>query len=205
MSKETQFLPNYFKQQMNDITEKLIQRMDEKDKIIEDLRKDVNSLESTVKDLETELNKQKHELDNIKHAANKEFVILSGPGVHKANQPPAKIIKSTLRSKVGIDIEESSIKEATKIAPRNTVRTPSATSGQSSPDPLYKFTKLQKYRTEIITKLASEKPDIYLNEALSPLKKGIAETSKRSEEGSSEENINCILQEWHSTDKRNRR
>ena len=42
MSKETQFLANYFKQEMNENTDKLIQRMDEKDKIIEDLRKNVN-------------------------------------------------------------------------------------------------------------------------------------------------------------------
>ena len=57
MSKETQFLANYFKHEMNENTDKLIQRMDEKDKIIEDLRKDVNSLQNTVKDLEAELNK----------------------------------------------------------------------------------------------------------------------------------------------------
>ena len=177
MSKETQFLANYFKQEMNENTDKLIQRMDEKDKIIEDLRKDVNSLQNTVKDLEAELNKQKYELDNIKHVDNKGFIILSGPGVHKSNQSPSKIIKSTMKSKLDIDIDDNSITEATKITPRNTSRSPSATSTQL-PDPLYKFKLPYEVQTEIISKLAIEKPNIYLNEALSPLKRELLKRAK---------------------------
>ena len=115
LNQDTQFLIKSFNEQLRINTEKIFEKIGETDRIIEQLQSDVSLLQSTVEKHETNISDLWYEMDNIKFASNKEFLILSGPGVLQSNETLQKIIKATIQRKTTINIEESSITEATKI------------------------------------------------------------------------------------------
>ena len=166
---------SYFEEQMKINTETILNKISEKDAIIEGLRNEVSTLRDSLNSLQAEFNQQKYEVDNLKHISNKDFLILSGPQVLKSDLTPAKIISSTLKLKTEIDVREEHITEATKITPKKSTR-------NQNPDPLYKFKIPYKIRTEVISKLAIKKPQVYLNEALSPLKRNLLKRAREVKE-----------------------
>ena len=166
---------SYFEEQMKINTETILNKISEKDAIIEGLRNEVSTLRGSLNSLQAEFNQQKYEVDNLKHISNKDFLILSGPQVLKSDQTPAKIISATLKLKTEIDVREEHITEATKITPKKSTR-------NQNPNPLYKFKIPYKIRTEVISKLAIKKPQVYLNEALSPLKRNLLKRAREVKE-----------------------
>ena len=175
LNKDTQILMAYFEEQMKLNTETILNKISEKDAIIEGLRNEVSTLRGSLNSLQAEFNQQKYEVDNLKHISDKDFLILSGPQVLKSDQTPAKIISATLKLKTEIDVREEHITEATKITPKKSTR-------NQNPNPLYKFKIPYKIRTEVISKLAIKKPQVYLNEALSPLKRNLLKRAREVKE-----------------------
>ena len=171
LNKDTQILMSYFEEKMKENTEIILNKISEKDAVIEELQAEVATLRGSLKNLEAELNQQKYEVDNLKNISNKDFLILSGPQVLKSDLNPAKIISSTLKLKTEVDVREEHITEAVKIEPKKSTKNP-------NPNPLYKFKMPYKLRTEVISKLATKQPQVYLNEALSPLKRNLLKRAK---------------------------
>ena len=107
---------------------------------------------------------QMYEIDNLKHATNKDFLILNGPGVLQSDESAAKIVKKTIAHRTSVDVDLTKITEAVKIPVKNPRNTKESL--------ILKFKSPYDTRVEVTNKLVSKKPDIYLNEALSPLKGG---------------------------------
>ena len=178
LSSDTQFLIKYleekllantmkFEDAMKANTEQILKKIEEKDKKISALEKEVSSLKSHVSKLEKSFHIQQFELDELKFASNKGFHILSGKGIQHSGNNIVDSIKTTIHNKLQINIESEDITEASKITAKNN------SSDQNAVNTLYKFKLPYAVRTEIIQKLAELKPNIYLNEALSPLKRSL--------------------------------
>ena len=146
-------------------------KIEEKAKEVEALKSEVASLKSDVTELHKLVNAQQYELDNLKFSSNKEFLILSGPGISNTESEHAKIVSATLANKINHRIAPQTITEATKIKIR---------SNDASTKYLIKFKVPYNERTEITNKLVTVKPNVYVNEALSPLKKQLHEKAKKA-------------------------
>ena len=163
-------LSEQYSLQLKEHTNKILKKIDEKDKLIANLQAEVNALNTKVLSLEDSLAIQNYEIDNLKYASNKDFLILSGPGILRSNQPPKKVICTTIRQKIGLTVAEDSIDEASVITPKPK---PGADEETDSTKTLYKFKVPTNIKTEILKELATKHPDIYVNEALSPLKRAL--------------------------------
>ena len=100
---------------MDENTKKTCEKIEEKAREVETLKTEVSSLKSQVCDLNKLVNAQQYELDNLKHPSNKEFLILSGPGIANTESQPANIVSATLANKINHRISPDSITEASKI------------------------------------------------------------------------------------------
>ena len=163
-------LTEQFSEQLKENTEKILKKIDEKHKLIKNLQNEVSLLNAKVLSLEDSVKIQKYEIDNLKHASNKDFLILSGPGILRSNQSPKKIISTTLRQKIGVTVAEDCIDEASVITPKIK---PGSEETDNTSKTLYRFKVPINTKTEILQELATKQPNIYVNEALSPLKRAL--------------------------------
>ena len=164
-------LSEQFSSQLKENTDKILKKIDEKHKLIANLQTEVNALNTKVLSLEDSLIIQNYEIDNLKYASNKDFLILSGPGILRSNQPPKKVICTTIRQKIGLTVAEDSIDEASAITPKPKPGADEETDSTSKT--LYKFKVPTNIKTEVLKELATKHPNIYVNEALSPLKRAL--------------------------------
>ena len=156
---------------MDENTKKTCEKIEDKAREVETLKTEVSSLKLQVCDLNKLVNAQQYELDNLKHPSNKEFLILSGPGIVNTESQPANIVSATLANKINHRISPDSITEASKIKIR---------ASDGSTKYLLKFKIPYQERTEITNKLVTVKPNVYINEALSPLKKKLHDKAKKA-------------------------
>ena len=159
LSSDMQYLIKYLDDKLQSNTDAILQKIDEKDEKIANLEKEVSSLKSTISKLERDQLIQQYEMDDLKFASNKDFLILSGPGVQQGNDP-INCIKSTIQLKTGIVIGDNTISEASTITPKN-----------PTSKKMFKFKLKHETKVEIVLQLAEKHPDVYLNEAISPLKR----------------------------------
>ena len=161
LSPDSQFIITYLKEF---VTSTICQKIEEKNAVIENLSSQLKVVDEKVRKLENIVSMQKYELDELKFPENKKFLVLSGPGISSAEETPAKIVSATLQSKLALSIDPSVITEAKTIVlqPRNPTE---------QTRKLVRFQIPYHTRTEITNKLATMKPNVYMNEALSPLKR----------------------------------
>ena len=161
LSPDSQFIITYLKEF---VTSTICQKIEEKNTEIKKLSAELKAVNEKVRTLEDMVTIQKYELDEMKYPENKNFLVLSGPGLASVAETPAKLVTTTLQSKIGLSIDPAIITEAKTITiqPRNPT---------DATKKLVKFQLPYQTRTEITTKLANMKPNVYLNEALSPLKR----------------------------------
>ena len=163
VSKESKFLVQFMEKY---VTEAICLKIDKKDKEIQRLSSEVSDMKKEIDVLKEANIIQKYELDELRFASNKDFVVLNGPGVPKKSSETAqKIIKKTIQAKTGISIDIKDITEATKIPIKNREN--------SEESLILRFKIPSETRTEVTKKLASLRPNIYLNEASSPLKRAL--------------------------------
>ena len=166
LTKDSQSIVDVLKTYLQEfVTEVICKKIEEKNAEIEALREEVSTLKSNVQKLEEITTIQKFELDDIKHASNKDFLIMSGTGITHSPISPQSSVQITLKNKIGADVSLADITEASKLPAKKT--------SDGNPKFLLKFKLPYATKTSIISKLAEKKPDIYINEALSPLKRDL--------------------------------
>ena len=136
-------------------------KIDQKDKKIKRLATEVSDMKKEIDALKEANIIQKYEIDELRYSSN-EYVVLNGPGVPKSSESAQKIVKKTLQAKTGINVDMKNITEASKITIKNQ---------QNQERYILKFKLPNETRIEVTKKLASLKPNVYLNEASSPLKR----------------------------------
>ena len=97
------------------VTTTICQKIDEKNAEIQKLSDELKTVKEDVRKLEDTVMIQKYELDEIKYQENKNFMVLSGPGILQSDEAPANIITATLRNKIGLAVDSVAISEATTI------------------------------------------------------------------------------------------
>ena len=163
VSNETKFLAQYLEKY---VTETICRKIDEKDKEIQRLSTELEEIKKKVKKQEENII-QKYEIEPLRNSSEKDFLVLSGPGVLRSEETAAKIVRLTLSQKTstnlqGINLALENITEARKIPVKNPTTNVEGL--------IVKFKLPHASRVEVTQKLAEIKPDIYLNEALSTLK-----------------------------------
>ena len=149
------------------VTETICHKINQKDKEINRLASEVSAMKKEIDDLKEAKIIQRFELDDLRFSP-KDFVVINGPGVPKSSDTPQEIIKKTLQVKTGINIDIKNITEASKITIKNRQN-----SENSEERYILKFKIPNETKIEVTKKLASLKPNVYLNEASSPLKRAL--------------------------------